>query len=99
MELWKKQLVRSLFHYSPEFMNIERAFMVKHPHVPQRLYKYRQFSDNHLDAFKKNVLWLSSPDRLNDPYEGRVSFNVDRFIVDDQSDTSNYRLSRPEGSR
>lgn len=85
MELWQKQLVRSLFHYSTAHMDIERAFLIKHPHVPARLYKYRQFSENHLDALKRGVLWLSSPDKLNDPYEAQVSFDVDRFIVEDQS--------------
>lgn len=40
MELWQKQLIRGLFHYSTEHMDIERAFLVKHPHVPDRLYKY-----------------------------------------------------------
>lgn len=85
MELWQKQLVRSLFHYSTRHMDIERAFMVKHPHVPLRLYKYREFSDRHVDALKKDILWVSSPDKLNDPYEAQVSFDVDRFIVEDQS--------------
>lgn len=85
VELWQKQLIRALFHYSPEHMDIERAFLVKHPHVPARLYKYRQFTEYHLDALKKDVLWLSSPDRLNDPYEAQVSFDVNRFKVEDQS--------------
>lgn len=85
MELWQKQLVRSLFHYSTKRMDIERAFLVKHPHVPAHLYKYRQFTEYHLDALKKDVLWLSSPDWLNDPYEAQVSFDVDRVIVEDQS--------------
>ncbi len=66
-------------------MDIERAFRVKHPHVPARLYKYRQFTEYHLNALTKDVLWLSSPDKLNDPYEAQVSFDVDRFIIDDQS--------------
>jgi len=85
MELWQKKLIRGLFHYSTEHMNIERAFLIKHPHVPDRLYKYRKFTKYHLDALKKDVLWLSSPDKLNDPYEAQVSFDVDRFIVEDQS--------------
>ncbi len=85
MELWQKQLIRSLFHYSAKRMNIERAFMVKHPHVPSRLYKYRQFIPNHLDALNKDVLWMSSPDRFNDPFDAAVSFDSDRFLVEDQS--------------
>lgn len=85
MELWQKQFIKSLFHYSARYMDIEKAFLVKHPHVPDRLYKYRNFCDHHLDALKKNVLWLSSPNKLNDPYEAQVSFDVDRVIIEDQS--------------
>lgn len=59
--------------------------MVKHPHVPSRLYKYRQFIPNHLDALNKDVLWMSSPDRFNDPYDAAVSFDPDRFLIEDQS--------------
>jgi len=66
-------------------MDIERSFLVKHPHVPDHLYKYRQFKTNHLDALNKNVLWLSSPDRFNDPNDAAVSFDSDRFFIEDQS--------------
>ena len=66
-------------------MRIENAFMVKHLHVPDHLYKYRQFTTNHLDALSKNVLWMSSPDRFNDPYEAAVSFDTDRLLIEDQS--------------
>jgi hypothetical protein len=85
MELWQKQLIRKLFHYSAKHMDIEGAFLAKHPHVPSKLYKYRQFSDSHIDALEKGVLWSSSPDRLNDPYEAAVRFDSDRFLMEDLS--------------
>jgi len=59
--------------------------MVKHPHVPDRLYKYRKFSPEHLDALKRNVLWISSPNQFNDPNDSAVSFDPDRFFMEDQS--------------
>ncbi len=85
MECWQKQLIRSLFHYSRKRMNIERAFIVKTPHIPKRLYKYRQFTRNHVDALEKNVLWMSSPDNFNDPFDSTVSFDPNRFLVENQS--------------
>ena len=85
MERWQKQVIRSRFHYSAKRMQIERAFLIKHPHVPDRLCKYRKFSRDHLDALKRNVLWMSSPDRFNDPYDAAVSFDPDRFLVEEQS--------------
>lgn len=83
MELWKKQFIRHLFPYSPSRMNIELAFMLKHPHVPSHLYKYRSFCENHLGALEKNVLWMSAPQRFNDPFDGAVRFFPDRFLVED----------------
>lgn len=85
MDLWQKQMIRSLFHYSTVHMDIERAFMVKHQHVPAHLYKYRQFKKEHLEALEQGVLWVSSPDRLNDTFEAWVRFDADRLIMDDVS--------------
>jgi hypothetical protein len=64
-------------------MRIERAFSIKHLHLPPSLFKYRRFCKNHIDALKRSVLWLSSPDRFNDPYEAAVSFDLDRLWVED----------------
>lgn len=64
-------------------MNIERAYMIKHPHVPETLYKYRRFSPDHLDALHNNALWMSAPENFNDPYESALRFDPDRFIVED----------------
>jgi hypothetical protein len=38
-----------------------------------------------MDALRKGVLWLSSPDKFNDPYDAAVSFDSDRFLIEDQS--------------
>jgi Protein of unknown function (DUF2971) len=93
MEVWKKQFIRNLFPYSASRMDIERAYMIKHPHVPAKLYKYRKFppkkcewfSPNHLDDLAKNVLWMLSPNNFNDPYDAAVYFDTDRFLVENQS--------------
>ena len=66
-------------------MHIERAFLIKHPNVPTKLYKYRCFSCNHIEAFEKNILWMSSPDRFNDPYDAAVHFEPGRFLVEDRT--------------
>jgi hypothetical protein len=85
LEAWKRQFIRDLFPHSASKRHIERAFAVKDRHVPSTLYKYRHFSEDHLDALNRNVLWLSSPARLNDPYEATVSFDLDRFWVEDHN--------------
>lgn len=62
---------------------MERAFSIKQAHIPPKLYKYRRFCKDHIDALRRNVLWLSSPDRFNDPYDAAVSFDLDRSWVED----------------
>ena len=81
----KMETIRYLFPYSASRLRIDQAFVVKHPHVPSRLYKYRYFSDRHKDALAKGILWISSPDKFNDPYDSGVYFDPDRFFVEDQS--------------
>jgi hypothetical protein len=38
-----------------------------------------------MDALRKGVLWLSSPDKFNDPYDAAVSFDSDRLRSIDPS--------------
>jgi hypothetical protein len=83
MEKWKRQFIRYLFHYSMPRVKMEAAFIVKHPHIPSALYKYRDFRDKHKDALSKGVLWRSSPDRMNDPYDSAVYFDQSRFLIQD----------------
>lgn len=85
MEPWKRQFIRYLFPYSLARQKIELAFIVKHPHVPNYLYKYREFNPRHLAALREGVLWMSSPDRFNDPFDTTIFFDSNRFIVEDES--------------
>ena len=85
MENWRKELIRSLFHYSARRLQIERAFQIKDSHVPNSLYKYRQFCENHIDALSNNVLWRCSPNRFNDPYDTSVYFNIDHILIENIS--------------
>ena len=83
MESWQRQFIRHLFPYSASHLQIEQAFLVKHLHIPSLLYKYRDFTDTHLDALKRGVLYMSSPNRFNDPFDTTVYFDPSRFIVED----------------
>jgi hypothetical protein len=85
MERWQRQFIRYLFPYSASRLRIEHAFLAKHPHVPQLLYKYRDFTPSHLDALRRGVLFMSSPDRFNDPFDTTVFFDPKRFIVENLS--------------
>ena len=92
MEKWRKQLVRYLFHYSARHLQIERAFMIKDPNIPDKLYKYRSFTDNHKRALCSNTLWRSPPAKFNDPFDTLTYFDPGRLLIEDRSpeDTISY---------
>lgn len=74
-----------MFCYSADRLQIERAFLIKNPHIPNKLYKYRQFCEQHLEALRSNLLWRCSPDRFNDPYDTSIHFNVDHLLMENLS--------------
>jgi hypothetical protein len=83
MERWQRQFIRFLFPYSASRMRIEHAFLIKHPHLPPFLYKYREFKASHIEALRRGVLYMSSPDRFNDPFDTTIFFDPGRFIIED----------------
>ena len=85
MESWQRQFIRYLFPYSASRLQIERAFIAKHPHIPRFLYKYQEFKDTHMDALENGVLYMSSPDRFNDPFDTTIFYDPDRFLIEDKS--------------
>jgi Protein of unknown function (DUF2971) len=82
MEQWQREFIRFLFPYSASRMRIEHAYLAKHPHIPLFLYKYRDFKPPHVDALQRGVLYMSSPDRFNDPFDTTVFFRPERFMVE-----------------
>jgi hypothetical protein len=55
---------------------------IKYINSPLKLYKYYNFDSNgyHLENFRNNVVWLSTPDKFNDPYDCVLSFTTIKLI-------------------
>jgi hypothetical protein len=85
MECWEKQFVRMLFPYSAERLRIGQAYTLKERHIPRKLYKYRSFNERHLQGLRDGVLWMSAPERFNDPYDSVIYFDSRRFWTEDLS--------------
>lgn len=45
--------------------------------APDRLYKYRSCTDNHISAFENDKIWLSTSDLFNDPFDTLIQYNED----------------------
>lgn len=43
--------------------------------IPERLYKYRSCCDNHISAFEKDEVWLSTSDLFNDPFDTLIQYD------------------------
>lgn len=85
MECWEKQFVRLLFPYSAKRLNVGHAYMLKERHIPQKLYKYRNFNKYHMQALRDGVLWLSAPEHFNDPYDSAIYFDSRGFLTENLS--------------
>lgn len=85
MNNWQKKLVRLLFHYSAQKLEIEHAFRIKNAHIPPRLYKYRSFCSKHKEALENNVLWRCSPNKFNDLFDTSIYFDPDKLPIEYRS--------------
>ena len=82
---WKLRFAKLLFHYDPKRIRVNEAHSLKENFIPNGLYKYRSFSDSHLDALERDVLYQSAPVFFNDPYDSAIYFEPQRMLVEDLS--------------
>ena len=56
---------------SNEEMKEKLLPLMKHvrEHIPSRLFRYRECTELTIDAFDKDILFASTSDRFNDPYD------------------------------
>ncbi|HEV2598631.1 DUF2971 domain-containing protein [Sphingopyxis sp.] len=80
LDPWQREMIRGLFPYSGGRLRIEEAFATKFPHIPAKLYKYRDFSNSyHKQALECDQQWFSSPDNFNDPFDTVANFKSDKL--------------------
>lgn len=48
--------------------------------IPERLYKYRTCCPNHINAFKKDEVWMATSDLFNDPFDTLVQCDSQEMI-------------------
>lgn len=79
MEKWHNAYLELMFgnNHTEKTMNV--AAEIKYKHMPEFLYKYRCFSDNHISALKDDCLFSSSADYLNDIREAPIKILTDKL--------------------
>lgn len=76
INIWKKQFIETFLKLDID--NINEAFTLKINKMPNKLYRYRAFSDNSIDSFINDTIYLSDPRYFNDPYDclAYLNFNL-----------------------
>ena len=60
--------------------------------IPDRLYKYRSCCDNHISAFYKDQIWVSTADVMNDGFDARMYYDKDKVIESVREQTSKNKI-------
>lgn len=78
----KKLFVNALQDFDAESF-AEKAYCIKQLIRPSSLFQYRNFDvdGNSLNALKNNYVWLSAPNRFNDPYDCSACFDFEKMLA------------------
>lgn len=60
--------------------------------MPDKLYKYRSFCDNHISAFYKDQLWASSAQSMNDGFDARLYYDKSKCLDIYRQQTSSEQI-------
>ena len=58
-------------------VNVELAFKILEQNLPNKVYKYRTFSEYSLLNFRNDTIWMTNPVNFNDPFD---SISIDSDI-------------------
>jgi len=78
--MWKQQFLDALNPTDTGRPDIERAMVLKARHLPSRLYRYRPIGRHSLDDLRNDTVWLTSPDKYNDPYDSALTLAGERLL-------------------
>lgn len=68
-EEWIKEFVACFESANKDGLFIDKAFTIKHQHLPSFVYKFRAVNDCSLNNLAEGTVWLTSPSKYNDPYD------------------------------
>ena len=77
--MWKDEYVKLAFPLRYEELQIEQAQALKYQHIPQYLYRYRNFTSYNIENFKNGIEWQSYPSEFNDPYDSLLTISLESF--------------------
>jgi hypothetical protein len=82
MEIWKRIFIKNAFVTNTNEMQKRFVYSLKYNKIPNRLYKYCRFDENScsINNLLNDTIWLSHPEKFNDPYDCFLSFSNIKFL-------------------
>ncbi len=75
-EPWIGELISCLLPVRGEAVDIGRALLLKDSKIPDNLYRYYKVSGESLATLGGDHVWLTSPERYNDPFDSAFTYSV-----------------------
>lgn len=66
---WFSDFLSMLGCVDPSDLRISQAYDLKNKHTPKKLFKYRKCDGYALNNLQNDTVWISSPNKYNDPFE------------------------------
>ena len=93
MEKWKEDMLNYIFPIDSQYLDTSKGLAIKYKNIPSRLYKYYKFSSNNKNNLEKSVIWLSYPEKFNDPYDCALTYSsldlLNHFFSKEPDDIDN----------
>jgi Protein of unknown function (DUF2971) len=79
--MWTEEFFEHLKQSTLEESRFANAIAFKRPHLPKRIYKYRNDNLYSRENLKSNTIWLASPESYNDPYDCLLRFSSSNMTL------------------
>jgi hypothetical protein len=79
---WKDEFLKLLFSIDSNERNQRLAFQLKYLRRPRSIFKYRKINIDSIINFEADSIWLTSPEKVNDPYD--CGHSIDYAVLFDE---------------
>lgn len=76
MEHWKSEMLSAIFRNDGQLVDLEKGLLIKYENIPSKLYKYYSFSEYSKKNLLDSTIWLSFPEKFNDPYDSALTYTI-----------------------
>jgi hypothetical protein len=73
--MWKHDFIACLNATSAGDLQIQKAMMIKHAHLPRFINKYRACNQSALSNLETDSVWLSATTAYNDPFDSAIALS------------------------